>query len=59
MFSIYRKIFFFYSEKGLNGQMESSSDAQHLKKTSSPSKISHSPNTRGIFYPQKQPLKAI
>ena len=38
----------FYLEKGLNGQMHSSSDAHHLIKKSTPSRISHSPSTRGV-----------
>ena len=33
----------------LNGQMHSSSDAYHLIKNSTPSKISHSLSTRGDF----------
>ena len=36
----------FYFEKGLNGQMHSFSDAHHLIKKSTPSKISHSLSTR-------------
>ena len=39
----------FYFEKGLNGQIHSSSDAQHLLKKSIPSKISHSASTRWDF----------
>ena len=46
----------FYFEKGLNGQMHSSSDAHHLIRKSTPSKISYSPSTRGLFPP---PLNAI
>ena len=41
----------FYFKKGLNGQMHSPSDAHHLIKKSTPSKISHSPSTRGEFSP--------
>ena len=37
----------FYFVKGLNGQMHSSSDAHHLIKISTSSKISHSPSTTG------------
>ena len=41
----------FYLEEGLNGQMHSSSDAHHLIKKSTPSKISHSPSSRGGVSP--------
>ena len=39
----------FYFEKGLNGQMHSSSDPHHLIGKSTPSKISYSPSNRGFF----------
>ena len=41
----------FYFEKGLNGQIHSSSDVHRLIKKSTPSKISHYPSTRGDFLP--------
>ena len=47
----------FYFEKDLNGYMHSSSDAHHLTKIFTPSKISHSPSTTWVFLPP--PLNTI
>ena len=41
----------FYFEKGLNGQMYSSSDATYVIKKCTPSKISHFPCTGDSFLP--------
>ena len=41
----------FYFEKGLNGQMHSSSDAHHLIRKSTFSKISYYPSTGGGVSP--------